>query len=183
MELIESINLMDDKKLIRNLNLISIPLFILFFVLFTVLTMWYREPGETKFTLLEMIIGIVSLVGIIILHELIHGIFFKLFNTKGKVKFGFKNGLAYATSPNSFYSKGKFQIILLEPFVLNTLFLYVLYHLRLLNPYPFVLLASIHASACVGDFYFSYLIVKAPKNSLVEDTEQGISFYKTTGVG
>ena len=54
---------------------------------------------------------------LIIIHELIHGAFFKLFDPKGKVKFGFKNGVAYATSPHSFYSKGKFAIILLAPFL------------------------------------------------------------------
>ena len=117
------------------------------------------------------------MAGLIIFHELIHGIFFKLFNKEGKVKFGFKNGLAYATSPNSFYSRWQFLLILLAPFVLITLILWLLYAYREISPYAFVWLASFHGSACIGDFYFCYLVTKAPAHSYVEDTEQGINFY------
>ncbi|WP_192988286.1 DUF3267 domain-containing protein [Carnobacterium mobile] len=177
MKLIKRVNLMGDKKLIMKLNIASIPLLILFFILFTLLTLGNNLSGEGERTFLGMFIGIISLLGIIVVHELIHGLFFKLFNTEGKVKFGFKNGLAYATSPNSFYSKRNFLIILMAPFITITLLLFLMYLFCLIPPYAFIWLASIHASTCVGDFYFSYLVIKAPKNSYVEDTEQGINIY------
>lgn len=177
MKLIKRVNLIDDKKLIMKLNIVSILLLILFFILFTLLTLWDNLSEKGGINFLGMFIGIISLLVIIVVHELIHGLFFKLFNTEGKVKFGFKNGLAYATSPNSFYSKGKFLVILMAPFIIITLLLFFMYLFRLIPPYAFIRLASIHASTCVGDFYFSYLVIKAPKNSCVEDTEHGINFY------
>jgi hypothetical protein len=35
----------------------------------------------------------------------------------------------------------------------------------------------LHGAGCVGDFYFTYLILFAPENIWIEDTEQGINFY------
>jgi len=42
----------------------------------------------------------------------------------------------------------------------------------------FTLIAAAHAASCVGDFYFLFLIVKAPTNSRVEDTEVGLNIYQ-----
>ena len=102
MKLIKRVNLLDDKKLIMKLNILTIPLLVIFFALFTLLTLDRKLTEEVTIDLMYLVIAILSMAGLIIVHELIHGIFFKLFNKEGKVKFGFKNGLAYATSPNSF---------------------------------------------------------------------------------
>lgn len=177
MKLIKRVNLLDDKKLIMKLNILTIPLLVIFFALFTLLTLDRKLSEEVTIDLMYLVIAILSMAGLIIFHELIHGIFFKLFNKEGKVKFGFKNGLAYATSPNSFYSRWQFLLILLAPFVLITVILWLLYAYREISPYAFVWLASFHGSACIGDFYFCYLVTKAPAHSYVEDTEQGINFY------
>ena len=76
-----------------------------------------------------------------------------------------------------FHSSGSFDLLLLPLF-----FSFVLIHLvlwgccmayREISPYAFVWLASFHGSACIGDFYFCYLVTKAPAHSYVEDTEQG----------
>lgn len=123
MKLIKRVNLLDDKKLIMKLNILTIPLLVIFFALFTLLTLDRKLSEEVTIDLMYLVIAILSMAGLIIVHELIHGIFFKLFNKEGKVKFGFKNGLAYATSPNSFYSRWQFLLILLAPFVLITLVL------------------------------------------------------------
>lgn len=116
MKLIKRVNLLDDKKLIMKLNILTIPLLVIFFALFTLLTLDRKLTEEVTIDLMYLVIAILSMAGLIIVHELIHGIFFKLFNKEGKVKFGFKNGLAYATSPNSFYSRWQFLLILLAPF-------------------------------------------------------------------
>lgn len=177
MRLLKSINLIDDKKQIKKLNIASIFLLILFFNLFTFVTLLFNSPQTVELRLSNLFWGSLSLILILVIHVLIHGFFFKIFNTEGKVKFGFKNGLAYATSPNSFYSKGKFLIILLAPFALITIILFILYLLGVASSHAFVWLASLHASSCAGDFYFSSLIVNLPSESYIEDTEKGINFY------
>ena len=178
MKLLKQINLMDDKKTIKRLNLAAIPALIFFYVFFTFLTVaGHGATNEPPF-----FIGLLILMGtyivLIIIHELIHGAFFKLFDPKGKVKFGFKNGVAYATSPHSFYSKGKFAIILLAPFLGISVGLFLFYLFGWLTASLFILIAAAHAASCVGDFYFLFLIVKAPANSCVEDTEVGLNIYQ-----
>lgn len=101
MKLLKQINLMDDKKTIKRLNLAAIPSFIFFYVFFTLFVLGgHGSNAETSF-IFDLLILMVAYFILIIIHELIHGAFFKLFDPKGKVKFGFKNGVAYATSPHS----------------------------------------------------------------------------------
>ena len=114
---------------------------------------------------------------LIVIHELIHGLFFKVFNPEGKVQFGFKNGMAYAASPNSYYPKSRFIIICLAPFILITTVLVVLLSLGLISTSSFIFYASIHASACVGDFYWVFLLSRFKGEILVEDTEEGMNVY------
>ncbi|MGF2088372.1 DUF3267 domain-containing protein [Enterococcus casseliflavus] len=178
MKLLKQINLMDDKKTIKRLNLAAIPSFIFFYVFFTLFVLGgHGSNAETSF-IFDLLILMVAYFILIIIHELIHGAFFKLFDPKGKVKFGFKNGIAYATSPHSFYSKGKFAIILLAPFLGISVGLFLFYLFGWLTASLFILIAAAHAASCVGDFYFLFLIVKAPANSCVEDTEVGLNIYQ-----
>lgn len=174
---IKEINLMDDRKTILWLNIIAIPLAFVFLFLFA-LVPFYSKPTITEgFSLGEVALLLVAYIVIIIFHELIHGLFFKVFHLEGKVKFGFKNGMAYATSPNSYYTKGQFAVIILAPFMVISTLLIIAYYLTILSAIFFVLLAALHAASCVGDFYFIYLIYRAPKGSLIMDTEVGLTFY------
>lgn len=180
MELIESLNLLENKKVIFWLNIISIPLIVLFFAAFTFISLIVDVPVQEThtFNLSTTLLSLVAFFLLIILHEVIHGIFFKLFNPEAKVKYGFKNGMAYATSPNSFYTKGKFVWICLAPFIIITFILFFLLYFGIITPTSFALIASLHAAACVGDFYWVYLIIRLEKGAYVEDTEVGISFYR-----
>lgn len=67
----------------------------------------------------------------------------------------------------------------MAPFIVITLCLFFLYMSHQISSYDFVGLASIHAASCLGDFYFSYLVIRAPEKSYVEDTEQGINLYRS----
>lgn len=120
---------------------------------------------------------------ILVPHELIHGLFFKLFCPKNPVKYGFKwkSLVAYATSPGSLYRRGQVLVISLDPFVLISLGLTICLACNWLNASSYIFLAALHAAACTGDFYYTYLLlVKYRKGSiLVEDTEEGLRIYRT----
>lgn len=179
MELIKSINLMEDKKILKRLNIAAVVLMILFYEFFSIMSgLFITRATDISLTALEMLALGISFFLIIPIHELIHGLFFKLFNLNGKVVFGFKNGMAYATSPNSYYFKWQFFIIGIAPFIIINGSLFILYALQVIPYFFFIPLISIHSGCCVGDFYWAWLLIKAPKNSFVEDTEVGLSFYK-----
>lgn len=178
LKLLQEINLMDDKKVILWLNIASLPLLLFFGILFSFIASNLVTISVTGvFSFSNLLMFLLAFILLIIIHEGIHGLFFKVFNPTGKVKFGFKNGMAYATSPNSYYSKVAFAWIILAPFTLISSGLAVLIMLGFLNPVVYILLAATHGSCCVGDFYFIWLLIKSPKNCLIEDTELGINFY------
>lgn len=186
MTLLKDYNLMDNKKLIFWLNMAVIPLFLFFIVLFTTFTYVFFGTSDFGYSvgmdnLSSFLISLASFFVIyfvlVVLHELIHGVFFKLFDPDGKVSFGFKNGMAYATSPNSYYQKNSFIMICLAPFVFITAGLMLLMALGLITEYFFVFYASIHAASCVGDFYWVFLLSRHSGDILVEDTEKGMTVY------
>ncbi|MHC5372575.1 DUF3267 domain-containing protein [Enterococcus sp. LJL120] len=179
MKLVKSINIMENKRAIVWLNVAAIVLGIVFFGVFAVLADFIQPlAGSEETSLVGLVLFVVVSFLVIFIHELIHGFFFKIFNIEGKVKFGFKNGMAYATSPNSYYTKIQFLIIILAPFVIISCCLVLLYFLNILSATVFVLVAAVHAGGCSGDFYFALLLLKRPQNTLVEDTEVGINFYQ-----
>jgi len=179
MKLLKSYDLLNDKKLIKWLNIWSIVFIVFFFIIFTVITMIFKgNANEIKSPLIELLLMFGLLVVLIVIHELIHGLFFKVFKPEAKVKFGYKNGMAYATSPNSKYSRSKFAIISLAPFILITSVLFTCYMLNVLPKTMFIFIAALHAGACVGDFYWVWLVATSPKGCLIEDTDKGIDFYQ-----
>lgn len=179
MKRIRSVDLMTDKKIVKWLNIFSVFLILIFYFVFTIITklLPVKNPVQEQ-SVYQLVGGLVLLFVLIVVHELIHGLFFKLFSPEGKVKFGFKNGMAYATSPGSRYSRGKFAWISVAPFVLISLGLTISYVAGILPGSNYVFVAAIHGACCVGDFYWVYLILRAPKDSLIEDTEVGIDFYQ-----
>lgn len=185
MNLLKEYNLMENKKVIFWLNVVAIPLFFLFTALFTFIISIYFKINDFGYTFssdnqnsfFPFILFFFIFFIIIIIHELIHGLFFKLFNPESKVRFGFKNGMAYATSPHTYYPKNRFIIICLAPFVFITAGLLLLLLLGLITEFSFVFYASIHASSCIGDFYWVFLLSRFKGNILVEDTEKGMTVY------
>ena len=175
--LLKEINLLENKKLIWGLNIAGIILFFVFFFIFSKLDFLYSASLYQTFDFWTLMLGFVLFFGLIIIHELIHAVFFKTFQPTKKVKFGFKNGMAYVTSPHSYYKKYQFIIICLAPFIIITAGLIIFYLLNILPASMFAFLVALHGAGCVGDFYFTYLILLAPKNIWIEDTEQGINLY------
>ncbi|CQR47146.1 hypothetical protein BN1058_01437 [Paraliobacillus sp. PM-2] len=172
-ELIKEFNLLADRKRIIWLNVWSI---IVFLSLLFIGAMYFAII-HISVDFLTILLFFVTFFVILIIHESIHGLFFKLFKPDVKVKFGFKNGVAYATSPGAIYSKDKFIVICLMPFILITLLLYSFY-LSGVNGIFLYFLFAMHTGGCVGDFYFFYLLLKQKNSTHVEDTEQGFKLYK-----
>lgn len=186
MKLMKEYNLIENKKLVFWLNIAAIPLFLLFTVIFTFISWLFFGEDDLGYTLsinngknaiLTFLLYFVLIFVIILIHELIHGLFFKLLNPEAKVRFGFKNGTAYATSPNSYYRKKNFIIICLAPFVLISGGLLLSSSLGIISKAAFIFYGSLHASSCIGDFYWIYLLSSFKGNIYVEDTENGMNVY------
>jgi hypothetical protein len=163
--LIQSLNLIKDSKLLLTLSLASIGLFVGTWVGLGWLFQWLR-PGVTSGVVgfsfsITGIPGILSpflvIIGVtlvmLIVHEAIHGIFFKVF-TGGRVKFAFKGAYAYAAAPDWYLPKKPYMVISLAPLVLMTVGgLLALVWVPLNWITPIILLLAMNTSGAVGDLY------------------------------
>ncbi|WP_026867221.1 MULTISPECIES: DUF3267 domain-containing protein [Jeotgalicoccus] len=178
------LNIFQDKKALKHISWIQIISAILAFIICYLIEGLIIHPigsaliGNERFGLAVAVLIIIALfIGIIIVHESIHGLFFKLFNPSAKVNFGFKAGMAYATSPGTVYTRLQFLIIILMPFLIITTIM-VIMMFTLPNPaYKYYI--AIHAGACAGDFYYAYLILKHKHLKYAIDTEVGMSLYES----
>jgi hypothetical protein len=105
-----------------------------------------------------------------IFHELIHGVFFYLF-TKSKPVFGFKSFMAYAGAPDWYIRKDRYIIIALAPFVVITVVGYLLLFVVPYNFLPLIfLIVVINAAGCIGDIYYSMMLLNKPKETYITDS-------------
>ncbi|MDH5105283.1 DUF3267 domain-containing protein [Lentilactobacillus diolivorans] len=173
MKLHKQIDLLTNKKLQVALNLAAIPVFIgSIFVLLPL-------SNKTTFSFdgFRLLMIMIILIGSLLVHELIHGLFYKLFHPSGHVKYGFKGGMLYATNPGTLYPRWQFMIIGIMPLLLITGILWLLSLVNVLSGPEFVLIAAIHASGCVGDLYLKSVLIFSPIGAVVEDTSNGIDVY------
>lgn len=183
MTLVKEYDLLDNKMTFISLNIISIFLFFFFLFLFTIIgtsILGLNEFGfsiSSKDSLYFIPFFLVSFFVVICIHELIHGFFSKVFNKEATIRYGFKKGCPYATAPGAHYSRGQFTWICLAPFVLITFLLILLVSLNLISISLFVLMASMHASGCTGDFFFALILFRHPGKILVEDTNNILMIY------
>lgn len=176
------LNLFKDQSALKTLSILSIVITIISVVPFYALERLFSSQSAFYhnisfaglfFSALAVIIGSAA---IIVLHEAIHGIFFKLFNLKGKVKYGYKNGMFYATAPGEIYKKKYFSIIVMMPFIIITMILVLI--LYLIDETAVTVILVFHTGACAGDFYYLYLMFKYKHLKYVKDTETGLVMFE-----
>ena len=168
MKLLKELDFIHNKKVILALNITAVLLIFPFLALFTWIAILMYGKGSEVFHFFDLFYLLVLMV----IHELIHGFFFKVLGDENtKVKFGFKSGMAYATSPGSRYSRKRMLVII-------SLALTLIYGLHILTAASYIVLASFHAAGCAGDFFLAAAILRQKGEIAVEDTEVGINIYQ-----
>ena len=174
-----SVDLQKNKKQAILVNVISfviaIALVILGCMVIPITELFRIEQGIWEY-LLRFGTLLLSLVGYIILHELVHGIAMKICGTK-KVKYGFTGAYAFAGS-DDLYGKGAYIFIALAPIVLWGLILlafsflvprswfWVVYFIQIIN-----------LSGAAGDLYVTVRFLKLPRDILVADSGVKMDVY------
>ncbi|MBP5343232.1 DUF3267 domain-containing protein [bacterium] len=152
-------------------------------VLIFLVLLYIKKPSEieTNDIIVPAFLIAPSMIIYIILHELTHGLFYKIF-THEKLKFGFTLTVAYCGVPNLYVKKWPNFITVIAPFVIFNIvflipfFLIDSYFYKLL----FGILLSIHNSGCIGDLTVAYLLLFRfrDKDYLINDTGPKQTFYK-----
>lgn len=186
MELILELNLIDNEDMLKKISLFALGLMLPLMFFFFGVGWLVRDPSGGDVNLLsfsdnffiDLILFYLIYLVTVVLHEMIHGIFMKLFAPRRPVKFGFTKFAAYAASPGTIYTKGQMSVIALAPFVLISIGYNLLYRYYNVALVSYALLAGLHGASCIGDFYYMWLMIQHSETTHVEDTDEGIKLYR-----
>lgn len=173
MHLYKHVDISNNRNLVYSLNVAAVIAFLGFLWLFGGLV----GSMTVKFNKDYFVWLIVALLVIVTIHEVLHGILYKVFKPNGKIKVRFRSGMLSVSSPKSLYTKGQFIWIGVTPFVVISLALIAMFLLGWLPGELFLSLAALHGASCVGDFYLVWLVISSPKHYYISDRENGIDIY------
>lgn len=167
------------------LNLVGLLLLVpfgwLFFRLFAAIRPDFSglglEIGGLGGVLLFLVLLLFSIFGIILLHELVHGLFIWWF-TGSRPHFGVGVGYAYAAAPDWYFPRWQHLIIAVAPLLLISGAGLAL--LPLLPQWAFFYLfvaLMMNAVGSVGDMAMMGWLLLKPSHTLVRDTGPAIYIY------
>lgn len=171
------IDLKENKKLYIGINASAtiVMLALLLPVLFTKLDIILSDNtyGSSLFTLFLLLFSLAYIV----LHELVHGIFIRIFSGKWG-NFGFKGAYAFAGS-ECYFNKASYLIIALAPIVIWGI---VLALLNIFMPMNYLWLAlyfvqTMNISGSVGDIYVTARLLKESPDILIKDTGVDMTIF------
>lgn len=133
-----------------------------------------------NYRLSRNLIFLVAIVAYIVLHELVHGIAYKLL-TGQKLTFGITLTVAYCGVPDIYVYRRTAMIALLAPFVLFSV-VFALPFFLLHDPWDLTYAAiflGLHLGGCSGDLYDTvlYLFRFRDPRTLMQDTGPMQTFY------
>lgn len=177
---IKSIDLQKDKKLSLFISIFSLVLAVItilsgmIFVPFTHFI--FVDANSSMADVLRPLIVIPFIIIYVILHEAIHGIFFKVFG-KGKLRFGLTLMYAYAGS-EGFYNKKSYTIISLAPVVILGIIIGIITMHSTDKWFWFIYLVQVaNISGAAGDLYVTSLMRKLPEDILIHDDGVSMQMY------
>lgn len=168
-----------DGKFALWLNLASFPMaaVVLIPCYFKVKTYWEQEINS-KEVILGCFCFLIAMIAYLVLHELTHGLFYKIF-TKKKLTFGITLSCAYCGIPKGYVNKKTSFISTAAPLVIHSIWMILLICLLPANIWCIIvsLLFAVHFGGCSGDLTVMYLLLRFPKDVLVNDTGPKQTFY------
>ena len=138
----------------------------------------YIVMGQFTVSIWFLVYALLVIFIVLILHELVHGLFFWLFTSEMPV-FGMGPGYAYAAAPDWYFPKGRYLVVGLSPLVLLSVV-----GLAIIPTIPVawlwvVLLAIIfNAGGAVGDLYICLRIMGEADDIWVRDNGDGFEIYR-----
>lgn len=130
------------------------------------------------------VIAAIATVASFAVHELVHGVCFKLLAPAGsRVTFGanWKRGMLYACANGVVYSRRRYLVIALAPtFVVTALLLGAGAVSGRIVAMTFA--AVLHLTGCTGDWVYAEEIHRDPAIAYCMDTDWGVCFYAEDGL-
>jgi hypothetical protein len=178
------LNLKHNTRLNIILQIVGVAWMALAGWLLTSYVMWLRPDFAEAFKkgfqieLSGMLLLLAVLVIALLIHELVHGLFFWLFAGQ-RPEFGIGPGYAFAAMPDWFYPKYKYLAVGLSPLLVITC-LGLLASAFVPLAWLGLLLSAIifNAGGAIGDIYVCWRIARESKQVWVKDTGDGFQVYR-----
>ena len=175
------IDLKKDKRLAILLNIGAFIVFIPMFYLLPGFTALVR-PESTNFSgtiTIGNVLGALGLtVVVLIIHEIIHGLFFWIFS-HGRPVFALRPLYAYAGAPAWFFPKRQYAITALGPLVIIGAVGLLLLLLAPISWIPMIaFLVALNTGGAMGDLLAFIRLLKCSPTSFTNDTGDVVTFYE-----
>lgn len=174
-----------SRKLSLGINLAGLFLLIFFGWLFLTLLIQLRPAfaprgnAPVDVSSLSLVSLVLIMVGVLLLHELTHGLFFWLF-TGERPKFGLNLLAFYTAAPDWYLPRNQFMVVGLAPFVLLTLVGLIMAGFVPLDWMAGVWLGiTVNAAGAVGDLLVVGWLFTRPGQSLIKDNGPTIHVYQS----
>jgi len=173
------LNLTKNRRATLLLNLAAIFSFFLYGWLFFAIADWLRSDldslNEVAGAPFWQLITIFLLV--LVLHELIHGLFFSVFTGEAP-RLGVRGLYAFAGAPDWYIPRQQYLVIGLAPFVLVTLGGLSALIFAPLSAVPLILFAiTLNAAGASGDIFITGWLLGEPDLLLVNDTGEIFTMF------
>ncbi len=174
-----SIDIRNNPRLGLGLQLLATLAIFPFWGLFVGLAVVLKpELNATQLVLDSAMWVIVTLVPVILLHELVHGLFFWWFS-RDRPRFGLGWGYAYAAAPDWFFEKRQYLVIGLAPLAGISLLGGLLIGLTPVSwSAAWVSAMLLNAAGAMGDAYICWKIGREPADVWIRDTGDGFEIYR-----
>jgi hypothetical protein len=173
------------------LNLAAIPLLFLFGWIFSRLVILLRSINPfprgfwgavSYFSIGSLLTLILSIIFMLVFHELIHGLFFWLF-THERPKFALRSGYAFAAAPEWYLPKFQYIIVGLSPLVVISILCVIMAAFMPIMVIPYLLLiATFNAAGALGDMIVVAWILRQSSDILVMDQGDKFSIFSSNNI-
>lgn len=169
----------ENKSRVIAINIFGVLLSVIFGSIFSSIAVSFGKLYKFRFGLIEIGLVFIAVVLTIILHELTHGLFIRIFGARPKFGILWKGMMFYATSTGYAFQRNKYLVIALAPFVLISLLLIV--GMWLLQGTVWVALLGIcgtlNASGAIGDMWITVIVLRYASEALIIDERDGVRVF------
>ena len=163
------------------LQLLSIPLFVVFGLIFLNVAIGLGKlPSRFQIGLTEMILLFVGILLTLFLHELTHGVVMRMIGAKPRYGVLWKQAMFYATTPGYAYRRNDYLLIVLAPlFILSILVILGMWFVQG-NALWVALLAmcgTINATGAIADLWIAIIVLRYASTAYVMDERDGVRVF------
>lgn len=162
------------------MNVLSIPLAIVFGFIFFMLVQMFGKPAEIiSIGLTKTTILLVGLLLVVVLHELAHGVAMQVFGARPKYGVIWKGLMFYATAPGFAFPRNQYIVVSLTPLVSLSILacIGILIQAGTSNVWLWAVWGTINGSATIGDLWITAIALRYPAYAFIVDEKDGIRVF------